>query len=452
MAEVMKCSKKNWKEERSKMMGTVALALLVLVVLLTLGVPLPFCFGGGLMFMSIVGGATMKGMMLWGLGQITNPVLLCVPLFIFAGTLMSESGIAKYLLDFVNVFVGSKRGGLGVVASISCAIIGAISGSGFTGVAATGPILIPRMEQEGYPRGYATALVTNSSILGLLIPPSVVMIVYGWVTETSILACFLATVGPGILVTFLFAVINLVWSRKFDLTIEPKLPMKEKLVQIRTRTWMALPALMMPFIILGGIYGGIMTPTEAAAVAVIYSIPVGFFVYKGLNARNFFKIAWSSATSVGAIMVMIFFCLMLSQTFVMMRAPQAIVQLLFGVTQNKIILLILINLLLFFVGMIVNDITGIILVAPLLLPLVQAIGISPIHFAAIMGVNLAMGGVTPPYASILYLGMRIGNVEFMDIIKPAMVLLLLGYVPVVFLTSFWPGLSMFLPTLLGFVH
>jgi len=164
------------------MMSTVIISLLVVVACFTLGVPLPFCFGGGLMVMSILGGATMKGMMLWGLGQITNPVLLCVPLFIFAGTLMSESGIAKYLLDFVNVFVGRMRGGLGVVASVSCAIIGAISGSGFTGVAATGPILIPRMEQEGYPRGYATALVTDSSILGLLIPPSVVMIVYGWVT------------------------------------------------------------------------------------------------------------------------------------------------------------------------------------------------------------------------------------------------------------------------------
>jgi tripartite ATP-independent transporter DctM subunit len=434
------------------MMSAVLISLLVVVVFLTFGVPLPFCFGGGLMVMSILGGATMKGMMLWGLGQITNPVLLCVPLFIFAGTLMSESGIAKYLLDFVNVFVGNKRGGLGVVASVSCAIIGAISGSGFTGVAATGPILIPRMEQEGYPRGYATALVTDSSILGLLIPPSVVMIVYGWVTETSILACFLATVGPGILVTILFAIINLVWSRKFDLKLEKKLSGKEKWDQIKNRTWMAIPALMMPFIILGGIYGGVMTPTEAAGVAVIYSIPVGFFVYKGLNMKNFYSIAWNSATSVGAILVMIFFCLMLSQTYVMLRVPQALVQMIFGITQSKVILLIMINLLLFFVGMIVNDITGVILVAPLLLPLMQAIGVHPIQFAAIMGVNLAMGGVTPPYASILYLGMRIGKVEFVEIVKPAMVLLLLGYVPVVFLTSFWPSLSLFLPRILGYVQ
>jgi len=205
-----------------EIMTLVAITLVLLVFLLTMGVPLPFCFGGALMFMNLVGGESMKGLTYWGLNQITNPVILCVPLFIFAGSLMSASGIAKSLLDFVNVFVGRVKGGLGVVAAVSCAIIGAISGSGFTGVAATGPILIPRMEQEGYPRGYATALVTDSSILGLLIPPSVTMIIYGWVTETSILACFLSTVGPGILVTILFSVINLVWARKFPLVLEPE--------------------------------------------------------------------------------------------------------------------------------------------------------------------------------------------------------------------------------------
>jgi len=434
------------------MITIVIIALLLLVALLTIGVPLPFCFGGSLMFMSIVGGVNMKGMMLWGLGQITNPVLLCVPLFIFAGTLMSESGIAKYLLDFVNTFVGRIRGGIGVVAAVACAIIGAISGSAFTGVAATGPILIPRMEEEGYPRGFATALVTCSSILGLLIPPSVTMIVYGWVTETSILACFLATVGPGILITFLFSVVNLVMARKFDLKLEPKLPIKEKMQLVRKRTWKALPALMMPVIILGGIYGGIMTPTEAAGVAVVYSIPVGFFVYRGLTGRNFFDIAWNAATAVGAIMVMIIVCLMLSQTFVMLRVPQAIVAGLFSITQSKVILLILVNLLLFFIGMIVNDITGIILTAPLLLPLMQAMGIDPIQFAAIIGVNLAMGGLTPPYASVLYLGMRIGKVEFMDILKPTLLFLAVGVVPVVLLTSFWPDLSLFLPRVMGFLH
>lgn len=426
------------------------IALGVLVLMLSFGVPLPFCFGGALMVMVFVGDATMNGTMVWGYSQLANPVLLCIPLFVFAGTLMSESGIAESLLRFVNVFVGRVRGGLGVVASVSCALIGAISGSGLTGVAATGPILIPEMASKGYPRGYATALVANSSILGLLIPPSVTMIIYGWVTDTSILACFLATMGPGILITLLFCAVNMVLARKFPLILDPPQPVKETVQEAVSMTSRALPALIMPLIILGGIYGGIMTPTEAAAVAVIYAIPVGLMVYKGLTFKTFISAAKSSATAVGAIMVMIVFSLMLSQIFVMEDVPQALVEGVFTITQNKVILLILINFLLFFVGMIVNDITSIILLAPLLLPLMQAIGISPVQFAAIMGVNTAMGGVTPPYASILYLSMRIGKAEFSEVIKPAMILIIFGYVPVVFLTSLWPDLSLFFPGLFGY--
>ncbi|SIO10744.1 TRAP transporter large permease [Halodesulfovibrio marinisediminis] len=426
------------------------MAIGLLIVMLSFGVPLPFCFGGALMFMHLVGGATMKGTMLWGFSQLSNPVLLCIPLFVFAGAIMSESGIAKSLLDFVNIFVGRIRGGLGIVASLSCAIIGAISGSGLTGVAATGPLLIPEMAAKGYPRGYATALVANSSILGLLIPPSVTMIIYGWVTDTSILACFLATVGPGLLITFLFGIVNLVMCRKFPLVIDEPKPIAETVRAASAATLLAIPALIMPIIILGGIYGGIMTPTEAAAVAVVYAFPVGFLVYKGLTWKKFLIASKEAATAIGAIMVMIVFSLMLSQMFVMEEIPQALVEGIFTITTDKTLLLILVNLLLFFIGMIVNDITAIILTAPLLLPLMQAIGVSPIHFAAIIGVNTAMGGVTPPYASILYLGIRIGEVEFVDVIKPAMTLILFGYVPVVFLTSFWPQLALFLPSLIGY--
>jgi tripartite ATP-independent transporter DctM subunit len=432
-------------------MVTISLiALAVLCILLTFGVPLPYCFGGGLMVMAIFGGATMKGTMLWGFSQLSNPVLLCIPLFVFAGSLLSESGIASSLLRFVNIFVGRIRGGLGVVATVSCAIIGAISGSGLTGVAATGPILIPEMAEKGYPRGYATALVANSSVLGLLIPPSVTMIVYGWVTDTSILACFLATLGPGLLITVTFSVTNLVMARRFPLVVDPPRPVSETIREGISSTSRALPALIFPVIILGGIYGGIMTPTEAAAVAAIYAIPVGFLIYRGLTVTNFLKAAANSATAVGSIMVMIVFSLMLSQLFVMEDVPQAMVSVIFEITTNKVVLLILINLLLFFVGMIVNDITAIILIAPLLLPLMEAIGVSPVHFAAIMGVNTAMGGVTPPYASILYLGMRVGKVEFSEIIKPAMILILVAYVPIVFLTSFWPELALFFPRLFGY--
>jgi tripartite ATP-independent transporter DctM subunit len=432
------------------MLTVVFWDVIILIVLLMFSVPLPYCFGGALLFMSIFGDVSMRSMMLWAFDQMINPVLLASPMFILAGILMGGSGIAKKLLDFVDVFIGHIKGGLGVVCCVTCAIIGAISGSGFTGVAATGPIMIPRMVEQGYPRGYSTALLSVSSILGLLIPPSAIMILYGWVTETSILACFLSTLGPGVFIMALLSVVNMVIAKKFDLKLETRDVILQRRKEIVPRTVSALPALLMPVIILGGIYGGVFTATEAAAVSAMYAIPVGFLIYKGFRGGNFFPLLRSSASAIGSIMTMILFCLMLSQTYVILKVPQAIVEIVYGLTTNTTVLLIFINLFLFLVGMVINDATGMILVAPLLLPLMRQLGIDPIHFAAIMGVNLAMGGVTPPYASILYLGMRIGNCSFQEILGPTLIFLIFGYVPVVFLTTFWPPLSLYIPRLLGF--
>lgn len=432
------------------MVEIALLAVAVLVVLLTLGVPLPWCFGGAIMLMYVVGDANMRGNVNWGMQQLGNPVLLAIPLFVLAGTIMSQSGIAASLLRFVNAFIGHVRGGLGVVAAVSCAIIGAISGSGLTGIAAIGPLLIPEMEKRGYPRAYATALIANSSILGLLIPPSVTMIVYGWVTDTSILACFLATLGPGLAIMVAFSVVNLVMARKFPLVLDDRPSLGELRAEVTRRGVHAGPALLMPVIILGGIYGGVMTPTEAAAVAVIYAIPIGFLVYRGLTVTNFLEAGKEAATAVGTIMLMILFSMILSQMYVMEGIPQQLVGAIFGITENTTLLLAMILVLLLLVGMVVNDITAIILIAPLLLPLMDAIGVNPVHFAAIMGVATAMGGVTPPYASILYLGARIGRVKVTEVIPPAMTLIAVGYLPVLVLTAFWPDLSLFLPRLFGY--
>ena len=432
-------------------LGLVGIAVILLIVFLMLSIPLPFCFGGALGFLALTAGASMKSLMIYSFNSIIGTVLLASPMFILAGTFMGGSGIASRLLDVADAFIGHIKGGLGAVSVVTCAIIGAISGSGFTGVAATGPIMIPRMEEQGYPRGFATALVTVSSVLGLLIPPSAIMVVYGWVTETSILACFLSTVIPGLLVTLLFCIINFRECQKYDLKVTERLHGKAWASLIGKRTAVAIPALLMPVIILGGIYGGVFTPTEAAAVAALYSIPVGLWIYKSMTLKDIKTMTFNSVSSIGAIMTMIFVCLMLASTLVRMKVPQAIVSFIFGITQNKIVILIIVNLFLFIVGMIVNDTTGMLICAPLLLPLMTEIGISKVHFAAIMGVNLAMGGVTPPYASILYLGMRIGNCEFKDIFGPTMKLLIFGYVPVVFLTAFVPFLSEALPRLLGYM-
>lgn len=328
-------------------MSTLALVgidIILLIVLLMLSIPLPYCFGGALMFMAIFGDVSMKSMMLWAYSQSIGTVLLASPLFILAGTFMGGSGVAKRLLDLCDAFIGRIKGGLGIVSVIVCAVIGAISGSGFTGVAATGPIMIPRMVEQGYPRGFATALVTVSSVLGLLIPPSAIMIIYGWITETSILACFLSTVGPGLLVTLLFCIINMLECRKFDLVLMPPISMGEKLRMTGARTVVAIPALLMPVIILGGIYGGVFTPTEAAAVAAIYSIPVGLWIYKAMKLGDIRQMLFDSINSIGGIMVMIIFCLMLSQTLTMLQVPQALIEIMFSITKNRVIILILMNL------------------------------------------------------------------------------------------------------------
>ncbi|MCQ4765397.1 TRAP transporter large permease [Cloacibacillus evryensis] len=432
------------------MITSFFIGVAILLVLLLASLPIPFVFGAVVAFMTETTTVGMKSLMLWALPQMCSFVLLASPMFIVAGTLMGGSGIAKRLLDFVDMFVGHIRGGLGIVACVTCAVIGAISGSGFTGVAATGPMLIPRMQEMGYPKGYATALVTSASILGLLIPPSVIMVIYGWVTETSILACFLSTLVPGLLICFLMCVVNMYWCRNFDLKLADKAILLEKRKKIVPITLHAAPALLMPLIILGGIYGGVFTATEAAVVAAIYAIPVGLFIYKAMKLKKLYELLHESGIMVGSIMAMIFTGLMLGQIYAMLQVPQAVATMVFSLTTNKYILLLLINIFLFFVGMVVSDTMGMLICAPLLLPLVVSIGVDPIHFAAIMGVNLAMGGITPPYASILYFGMKVGKAEFSEIIKPVLSFIVFAYLPVIALTSLIPSLSLAIPKMLGY--
>ena len=430
-------------------MEIVILALLALTLFLSFGGPLPFCFGLAMMIMHYLGDITMKGVLMYGLQQISSPVLLSIPMFVFAGQLMGESGIAKWLLDFVNIFVGRIKGGLGIVSIVTCAIIGAISGSALTGVSAIGPIMIPRMIEEHYPRGFACALVSLSSVLGLLIPPSISMLTYAWLTDNSVLACFMSTVVPGILITMCLSIVTVFYVKDHDLKLSAKMSFKEKITQTRRIGFHALPALLMPVIILGGIYGGVMTTTEAAGVAVVYAIPVGFAIYKGLNKQTYLRTAIDGATTVGSIMLLIMLCMCLGQMFILVGAPQRITEAILSISDNKIVILLLINLIFIIMGMLVTDLVSILLIVPLILPLVTQIGVHPIQFGAIAITNLAMGTVTPPYATVFYLGLRMGKAKINEGLKPLLVLIFLGYLPILMLTTFVPGISLALPTMLG---
>lgn len=440
------------------LMQIFLLAVVVLMIFLLGGVSLPFCFASSLAFLVYVADVAVGSLFLYSFNQMISVTLLAVPMFVIAGTLVSDSGIAERLLDLANIFVGKIKGSIGVICVITCGFIGAISGSAFTGIAAIGPVMIPRMEKEGYERGFATALVSSASVLGMLIPPSSATILYGWATGASILAGFLSTVVPGILVIITFSLINIFYAKKHhnpqlvyenseksnEAEYKPKSLSKKK-VLIR-----ALPSLSMPVIILGGIFGGIFTPSEAASVAALVALVIGIFFYKTLTPKPLLKVFKNSANSIGGIFTMIFFCYMLSQALVILRIPQQLVQVFMMITDNKYIMLIIVNLFLLCVGMIASDTVGIVLCAPLLLPIVTSYGIDPIHFCAIMIVNLAAGGLTPPYASVMYFGMKVGNCKFSEVLKPTMILLLVGYLPVMLLTTYFEPISMFLPRLMGY--
>lgn len=429
------------------------ICMCLLLLLLLLGVPLPYCFAGALAFMVMTCGIPIKSLLVWGYSQMISPSLLAVPMFVIAGNLIAESGIAEKLIALSRVFVGKVRGALGVICVVVCGIMGAISGSAFTGIAALGSIIIPELRKEGYSRGFATSLVTCSSILGSLIPPSVPLIIYGWATGTSILAGFMSTVIPGIITIITFSALNVVYARKYagkgEVVVEGIVP--EQMKSKRRTLFESIPALLMPVIILGGIYGGIFTATEAAAVCATLAIVLGIFVYKKLKIRNTSDMLRSTASSIGSIFMMIFFCLLLSQAMTRLMIPQKLVEVFLGFTDNKYVVLLMVNVFLLFVGMIVNDTTAIMLCAPLLLPLVTSYGISPVHFAAIMVVNLSAGCLTPPYASVLYFGMKIGNASFGEMMKNTAVFLVVGYLPVVLLTTYIEPISMTLPRIMGLV-
>ncbi|SDY14763.1 TRAP transporter, DctM subunit [Acetomicrobium thermoterrenum DSM 13490] len=428
----------------------IIIDIIILIVTIVVGIPVPFCFMAAALYMGIVAFPDFSFLMTVGFRALNSLTLLSIPFFIIAGMLMSSSGIAERLTSFADSVLGRMKGGLGAATIWACAIFGAISGTASSAVAAIGTIMIPKLEERGYPRYYSTAMVSCSAILGQLIPPSVPMILYGWVTQTSVTACFLATILPGIAMATIYSLINFYMvKRNFPtVAVEPPAPGFEKVKIVARATKRSIWSLLMPVIILGAIYGGATTPTEAAAVAVTYSIIIGFFVYKELNIKSFFDSLTSAATTSGVIILMLFFVTILGRLYTMQRVPMIIADFLLSISDNKIVILLMVNVFLIIIGMLMDDLSGTMLVAPLLLPLMMRIGVHPVHFAAILGTNLGLGNVTPPTAPILYLGGRIGKVQFNEYIPTALVFMILGNLPIIILTTYVPWFSMFLPRLI----
>jgi tripartite ATP-independent transporter DctM subunit len=400
------------------------------------------------------GGPNMEGysptmVLPYGFSQMNSIVLLAICLFIVAGGIMEKGRIGEKLIDFVEVFVGRIKGGLGVVATVSCAVFGSITGSGCATLSCIGSIMFPRLKESGYPRGHSAALLANSAVLGMLIPPSSIMILYSWIGGQSVLASFLATVVPGIILTTLLSIVNIFLLRKnTTMIIMPPQPVSETIKQAGSKGKIALPALLMPVIVLGGIYGGIMTPTEAAAVACLYAVPVGFFIYKGLTWRSFLETLKDSAVTTGVIMVMLYAVMMLSRLYIMEDLPGKMLVLLQSVSTNRYVILFMINIFLIIMGMLMDDISSVMLTTPILLPIILELGFSPIHYAAIVGVNTGLGNITPPTAPMLYLSGRIGESPINETLMPTLWMILFAWLPTLAITTYYPGLSMWLPRLI----
>ena len=433
-------------------MELLLLCMAALVVTILIGVPIPFAFFAGTLTIVLAGGYSDFTFLLpYAYKQSASIILMAIPLFIFAGSLMEKGGIGEALINLVEMFIGKIKGGLGPVMVVACGIFGAISGSGMATLSCIGSILLPRMFAAGYPRGWSSALISSASLLGLLIPPSLNMILYAFVGGQSVLACFFATVIPGIILIILFSLTFLFFVRK-DPNIQVVQSYQGSYVkELGKRTGRAIPAIVSPLIILGGIYSGIMTPTEAAAISVIYSIPVGFFIYKGLNLKRFKDSLVESGTTAGVIMLMIFSISMLARLFVMEDVPNTILNALLSISDDPKVLVLFINLFLVIIGMIMDDTSAILLTTPILLPVATALGIDPIHYAAIIGVNLGLGCVTPPCAPFLYLGSRVGNTPVSEMLKPTMWIILFCWLPALIVTTYIPELSLALPRAMGLI-
>ena len=428
-------------------MTIVIIGLVILVVTLIIGIPIPFAFATAFIFLTYGLGFDGNFQMNGGYGQINSVVFLAIPLFVLAGGIMERGNIGSALIGFVQCFVGRIKSGLGTVAVVTSAVFGAIFGSASATLSCIGSIMEPRMTEAGYPKGYTASLLAAACPLGLLIPPSSAQILYAWSSNQSVLACFLATVVPGIILAFLLCVVNYVMTKKMDIKVDPPMTKQEWVGNLGRKTRHAVPSLLMPVIILGGIYSGMMTPTESAAVSVIYAVPVAMFVYKGMNARGLKDALIDTSTTTGVIMVMFFMVMILSKILTLQGVPGMIADALLSITDNKYIILLMVNVFMIIIGMIMDDVSGILLCTPILLPIVTAIGVHPIHFAAILGVNLGMGNITPPTAPMLYLSGRICKAKIDKMLSPIMIFIIFAWLPTLLITTYFPAIATTLPKL-----
>jgi len=429
------------------MTGSIALVVFAtLIICLVLTVPIGFSLGIASLAYILYTKQLTFGFIAQNLvtGCDSFPIM-AIPFFVFAGELMGGGGISRRLLNVANVFFGRIRGGLAIVTVVVCMFFAAISGSGPATVAAVGGMVVPTMLQKGYDRKFVLALIAAAGSIGVIIPPSIPMVVYSVTTNSSVSKLFLAGFVPGLLIglvligySYFFAV-----SHGYKGDDEP-FSAKRALKEVKDSIW----ALLSPVIILGGIYGGIFTPTEAAAVSVIYSLIIGCLVYRELDLKQLMTVTKNACETTATILIVIGCAAGFSKVLTLGRIPTTVATFLTTMTDSKILILLLINILLLIVGCFMETLCAIMILAPILFPVVTALGVDVTHFGIIMVVNLAIGFITPPLGVNLFVASRVGETTLDDVIKGIIPFLIVMIVVLLFIT-YVPAISMLLPDLLG---
>jgi len=359
--------------------------------------------------------------------------LMAIPLFMLAGSLMSHGGITRRIIDFTLAFVGNIRGSLGHVVAISGIIMGGISGSGVADVAALGSVMIPEMKKRGYEDGFSAALVASSGSIGLIIPPSIAIIIYGVTTQASIGDLFMAAIAPGVLIGLGFLSYSYLFAVKREYPVEGKVGGAERWRRFKDASW----ALAMPVIIIGGIRCGVFTATEGGAVIAVYAFFVGAFVYKEITLRNLPGICMEAATGTAIIGTIIAATSLFGWLLASEQIPQQITEMLLSITDNKYLLLLLINLLLLVTGMFIDSGPAIMLLAPILVPVAVNLNVDVVQFGLLMVINLTIGLLTPPVGTAMYVASNVSGVSMARLTRSLLpfwgvmlgVLMLVTYVP-----------------------